>query len=101
MSAQVKFQRVLTPKFTKDVVELKTFDMDLRTVVLDNPIRTGRKPTPAEVYAACPAGMNPVLVEMMLGNNLYTTSYLWGTWDYFRAGEPHGWSPKLPRTTAQ
>jgi hypothetical protein len=36
---QVTFDRIVTPRFTKDVDELRTYDMDLRQVLSDNAIK--------------------------------------------------------------
>jgi len=36
--AGVKFDRILTPKFTKDVEELKTYDVDIRKILTDDSI---------------------------------------------------------------
>jgi len=36
---RVMFARMTTPKFTKDVVELKTYDMDIRQILSDNSIK--------------------------------------------------------------
>ena len=36
---EVRFQRIMTPRFTKDVSELRTFYMDLRQVISDNAIK--------------------------------------------------------------
>lgn len=36
---RVMFDRILTPKFTKDVDELRTYDMDVRQILSDNSIK--------------------------------------------------------------
>jgi len=36
---RVMFDRILTPKFTKDVDELRTYDMDIRQILSDNSIK--------------------------------------------------------------
>lgn len=36
---RVMFDRILTPKFTKDVEELRTYDMDIRQILSDNAIK--------------------------------------------------------------
>jgi hypothetical protein len=36
---RVMFDRILTPKFTKDVDELRTWDMDIRQILSDNSIK--------------------------------------------------------------
>ena len=36
---RVMFERILTPKFTKDVDELRTYNMDIRQVLSDNSIK--------------------------------------------------------------
>lgn len=36
---RVMFDRILTPKFTKDVEELRTYDMDIRQIISDNAIK--------------------------------------------------------------
>ena len=36
---RVMFDRILTPKFTKDVDELRTYDMDIRQILSDNAIK--------------------------------------------------------------
>jgi hypothetical protein len=36
---RVMFDRIMTPKFTKDVDELRTYDMDIRQILSDNSIK--------------------------------------------------------------
>jgi hypothetical protein len=36
---RVMFDRILTPKFTKDIDELRTYDMDIRQILSDNAIK--------------------------------------------------------------
>jgi hypothetical protein len=36
---RVMFDRIMTPKFTKDVDELRTYDMDIRQIISDNSIK--------------------------------------------------------------
>lgn len=36
---EVKFHRIATRKFTKDVIQLRSYDMDIRQVISDNAIR--------------------------------------------------------------
>ena len=36
---RVMFDRIVTPRFTKDVVELKTYNMDIRQILSDNAIK--------------------------------------------------------------
>jgi hypothetical protein len=36
---RVMFDRIITPKFTKDVDELRTYDMDIRQILSDNSIK--------------------------------------------------------------
>ena len=38
----IPFTRVLTPKFMKDIDELRTYKMDIRKVLVDNSIKIGR-----------------------------------------------------------
>ena len=36
---RVQFDRILTPRFTKDIDELRTYDMDIRQILSDNSIK--------------------------------------------------------------
>jgi hypothetical protein len=53
----VIFQRIATPKFTKDVDELRTYDMDIRQVLSDNAIKDMLAEEDGKWLAACNAGM--------------------------------------------
>jgi len=60
---RVMFDRILTPKFTKDVDELRTYDMDIRQILSDNAI----KDMLAEEDGKAIATINSVL----MGPNVY------------------------------
>ena len=36
---RLMFDRIITPRFTKDIAELRTYDMDIRKVLSDNSIK--------------------------------------------------------------
>jgi len=54
----VTMQRILTPKFTKDVDELRTYDMDIRQVLSDNAIKDMGAEEDGKFLAACNAAMS-------------------------------------------
>ncbi len=53
----VSMQRILTPKFTKDVDELRTYDMDIRQVLSDNAIKDMGAEEDGKFLAAANAAM--------------------------------------------
>jgi len=53
----VSMQRILTPKFTKDVDELRTYDMDIRQVLSDNAIKDMGAEEDGKFLGACNAAM--------------------------------------------
>ena len=50
---RVMFDRILTPKFTKDVDELRTYDMDIRQILSDNSIKDMLAEEDTKFIATC------------------------------------------------
>jgi hypothetical protein len=50
---RVMFDRILTPRFTKDVDELRTYDMDIRQILSDNSIKDMLAEEDGKAIAVC------------------------------------------------
>ncbi len=74
------FTNITTPRFTRDVDELRTWNMDIRRVLADNAIRDMN----AEIDAAIIADIGnnlPQAVPVPIGDGV-TGSHLLGGWGF-------------------
>lgn len=62
---RILFERILSPRFTKDVDELRSYDMDIRQVLSDNSIKDMAAEKDGKWFAVCDA---------VLGSALYASS---------------------------
>lgn len=58
---RVLFERIQSPRFTKDVDELRTYDMDIRQVLSDNSIKDMAAEKDGKFFAACDAAVGSAL----------------------------------------